>query len=652
MKKITTILLCTLFLFSSNSNSQEAKFGKVTKEELKETKHPLDSTADAAYLQRTKKIYYQFNGSQGWSLITDVYVKLKIYSEEGFKHAQEKINLYQHGGKKEKTTSIKAYTYLLKNGNLEKQKLSKDQIFTEETSDNYSLKKFTMPALKTGAIVEWKYSIRSPFFWYINKQNLQYDIPINKLKTKIYIPEYFVFKQHTKGYLPIQLAHERKNKTNFFENVYTINSQDVPALKKEPFVSNLNNYRSSIDFELSYTDFPNTVREHYSTNWDDICKDIYKSSKFGTELNKHNYFNDDLLALKLTDKSEAQKVTSIFEFVKQKLNWDKTSSKYTKYGVKKAYETGVGNSADINLILTAMLREAGLLARPIISSTRDYGIPLFPTQKGLNYVIASVKLANGNYILLDATEKFSSPNSLPLRVMNWNGRLITKDGRTLSMPLKSKIFSKESQLLSINIDSNFHASGFLRSSVFNLSALNYRNKNNNLTEEKQIASLEKKLDIEIHNFKTTNAHAYHKPLTRLIQFESDEFVEQINNKYYINPEFFLQDKISPFKNESRVFPIDYGTPWEEKFSIQITLPQGYVIESIPTPLGIALPDNLGSFKYNITNTGNKLSLNVTSKINTDLILPEYYPHLKEYYKTLIAKQSEKIVLVKKQTSAI
>jgi hypothetical protein len=83
---------------------------------------------------------------------------------------------------------------------------------------------------------------------------------------------------------------------------------------------------------------------------------------------------------------------------------------------KKKYKDKTGNVAEINLMLTAMLRYASLNANPVLVSTRSNGISFFPNRSAFNYVIA-IEVADG--LILDATEQFSSPNILPLRVLNW-----------------------------------------------------------------------------------------------------------------------------------------------------------------------------------------------------------------------------------------
>jgi hypothetical protein len=68
----------------------------------------------------------------------------------------------------------------------------------------------------------------------------------------------------------------------------------------------------------------------------------------------------------------------------------------------KAYKDKTGNVAEINLMLTAMLRY-GLNANPVLVSTRSNGIAMFPNRTAFNYVIAAVE-NGGNYTLLDASD--------------------------------------------------------------------------------------------------------------------------------------------------------------------------------------------------------------------------------------------------------
>ena len=115
---------------------------------------------------------------------------------------------------------------------------------------------------------------------------------------------------------------------------------------------------------------------------------------------------------------------------------------------------------------------------------------------------------------------------------------------------------------------------------------------------------------------------------------------------YFSPLFFLRNKENPFKLEKREFPVDFGYPSENKYRIGIIIPEGYVIETLPESALLRLPDGLGSFMFNITPTANQIQLVVNSKMEESIISPVYYETLKEYFKLMIAKTNEKIVLTK------
>ena len=71
-----------------------------------------------------------------------------------------------------------------------------------------------------------------------------------------------------------------------------------------------------------------------------------------------------------------ERAALIFNHVKSTMNWNEFYGYSCDVGVRKAYQDKVGNSAEINLMLTAMLRYAGIDANPVLISTRGNGISL------------------------------------------------------------------------------------------------------------------------------------------------------------------------------------------------------------------------------------------------------------------------------------
>ncbi|CAL2088904.1 transglutaminase domain-containing protein [Tenacibaculum sp. 190524A02b] len=654
MKKL---LIWSIVFIHTVAISQEIKFGKVSKEELEEKAHPIEPNADAAYLYKKRRTYFEYDSNKGFMLITEVQERIKIYTQEGFKYATKKINYYKpKSGEQEKITNVKAYTFNLVDGEITKQKLNKKDIFDERLNKYRGQKKITFPEIKEGTVIDFKYKSTSPSY-YIKTLYFQYGIPVNRLEAKVEIPEYYMFNKRSKGYYSVPLRESAKRgtinfggydrKMDYTAKTYSFTQSNIPSVDdSEPYCGNINNYRGGIEFELSGTRFPNSMFKNYSTSWEDLSKQIYKSSSFGGQLDKTSYFKDDLAVVTKDAANGLEKVIAVFNFVKSKVKWNEYNSKYVDEGVKRAYKDGVGNVAEINLILTAMLREAGLDANPVLVSTRSHGIPLFPTSNGFNYVISKVNFPNQTYILLDATEKYATPNMLPVRCLNWNGREILKDGKSAWINLTPEVHAKKINTLFVKVNDDTTVNGMLRTTLTNHGSMLYRQRNNVKKEEDLISEIEDDNNIETEGFKILNKEDLSKNVVRSYKFEGEDFVEEINGKLYINPLLFLAEKENPFKSNERNFPVDFIMPWQDKHTVTISIPKGYKVESVPEALGIALPDNLGVFKFQISQANGKVKALCTLQMNSNIISPEHYVTLKGFYKQLVAKQNEKIVLVK------
>ncbi len=664
MKKILFVPLCFLCV---QVWSQDYHFGKVSGEELTEKFNPKDSAADATYLYKYRKTFFEYDQDKGFEQITEIHERIKIYNNQGFRYATQQLYLYTSGGDEEKISGLKGYTYNIENGNVEETKLKKEGIFETKHSKYYNAVKFTMPNIKDGSVIEYKYRIRSPFLAQVDEFIFQHEVPVRVIEAKFETPEYLNYRINTKGFLNVapQVTKNRdyitfnyktrsgkyntktrygSDKVEYVKTISSFNLKDIPALKKEPYVNNMNNYMAAAKYELSYTKFPDVPMKYYTTTWEDVVKTIYRSSSFGDELNKTGYFEKDIDALLDGVSGANEKIARIYDYVKSNVNWNSYRGIYTSDGVRKAYKEHSGNVAEINLMLTAMLRYAKINANPVLVSTRDHGIPLFPTRDGYDYVICGVEVPNA-VVLLDASDKFSTPDVLPLKALNWKGRIIRKDGSSALIDLYPKKKSKKTVLMNVTLDENGDIKGKIRNVNTSHLAMRYRQKYNETNEEDFLDELQNRYgDMEIDNFELKNNTELMKPTMESYTFYKEGQAEMIGDKVYFSPLFFLRTKENPFKLPKREFPVDFGYPSEGTYRIAVNLPENYTIEKMPEPIVLTLPDNLGSFKFNLKTQGNMLQVLVETETNEALISPLYYNALKEYFKKLIEKENEQVIL--------
>jgi len=673
MKKIAFALLFFVIVYG-NSYAQKKELGNVTIDELKEKVHPKDSSAVAAILFEKGRSYFEYNQEEGFKVITEVEVKLKIYKKEGYDWANRTVSFYIGGGGNSESVSFsKAVTYNLENNQIVKSKLKSEGEFVEKVNKFWSRKKISMPNVKEGSIVEYKYTIRSPYISTLPEWNFQYSIPVSYSEYETFIPEYYTYNTYRKGSLQLIETKDANNKTftlinkerslqsirngaqsgissttselRYIENRTKFVLENVPALKEESFVNNIDNYRSSVQHELSEKRLPQSIAEFYSTTWEDVTKKIYESEDFGDQLNKDNYFEDDVKTLLQGLTTAEEKIATIFSFVQSRMNWNKYNSYSCDEGVKKAYQDKTGNSAEINLMLVSMLRYAQLDANPVLVSTRANGISLFPSRTAFNFVIAAVNI-NENLILLDATSKIALPNILPVRDLNWFGRIIRKDGTSDLVDLMPKTLSYDVVNMLVTMDDKGQIAGKVREQYLDHSALRFRDNLGGLTKEAIAEKIEKQFKgIEIEDYELNNSNIT-EPVVEKYGVKSSNVSEVIGDKIYFSPMLYLATTENPFKQETREYPVDFSYPFREKYMINITIPDGYTVESTPKSIAIAMDMKYGVFNYTVTVTNSQIQLSTVLDINTSIIGPDDYNTLKEFFKVVVEKQNEKIVLKK------
>jgi hypothetical protein len=650
--------------FSFNSLAQKLELDRVTKIELLENQHKHDTSASAAFIFKKAKTDFKYSEDKGFTSSTTFQVKLKIYKKEGLKWANFSIPYYiGYETLEDEYVSIKSgYTYNLENDKVIKTKVSAEGKFKENVNEYWEVKSVTFPNVKVGSIIELEYTLESQNISTLPDFQYQYNIPLDFAEYKSFIPEFYIYKSIRKGYVELSLDQKIETTSQSFEGKVGFTSQsknlsyrqiisnymasNVPALKEEDYVNNINNYYGKLEQELQVIRYPEQEPKQIATTWEAVAKSIYEDKDFNAAISNFEYYKNEILSIKNNSLSQEELAKSIFNFVKNRMNWNEKYGYYPRRKVEIAYSEKVGNIAEINLMLVSMLRMVGIDANPVLLSTRENGIAYFPNKTLFNYVIASA-IINNTTLLMDATDKMSDINRLPIRTLNGQGRLIKKDGTTLEIDLMPKTNSKDIVNIMATIKETGEVYGKVREQYFDYNAYVFRDKYNGIATQSYIEKLEKEYQgVEISSYNVQNSIDLELPIIENYDFKVTNSVEIIGNKMYFSPFLFFEKTDNPFKQEAREYPIDFVFPNQDKFNVTLTLPNGYIVETLPQAKAIALPDNLGNFKYNISNNGNQIQLLYTHDINQAIIDADYYEVLKNFYKEIIIKQNEKIVLKK------
>lgn len=662
MKFYSVVIVVFLFFFIPNIQAQNYELGKVTIAQLQEKANLKDTTAPAAILFKKGRTFFTYSNDVGFSASHVYEFKIKIYKKEGLKWADQKVRFYigYESLNEDRLEFSDAVTYNLENGSIVKTKLDNQGTFKRKVNKYWNEKTITLPNVKVGSIIEYKYVLKSENILRLPDFDFQYDIPVNYFEYKTEIPEIYIYKPILIGNLSITANSKLVYGGSSFEDEHNqtkslsyklINAhysgKDIPALADEPYVNNPDNYRGTIQHELErirYTDKPD---KDYSVTWEGVAANIFKEESFGKELNEKNFLLEDVKRLLVNVESPNERLDVIFKFVQNKMNWNEVYTCFADKGVVKAYADQTGNVAEINFILIKMLKLAGMDANPVLVSTIENGVPVYPTRTGFNYVIAAVKI-EGKQILLDASHKFTSPNVLPLNVLNWKGRLIREEGTSQEIDLEPAATSKEYLNIMAKIDGFGKMEGKIRIQRSEYEAYSFRIENANKSEENYLEKLEGQLGyLKISKYIIENKKTnFADPVLETFNFASDNQFDIIGGKMFVNPLLFFTTNKNPFNQEKRQMAIYLGYPTQKKINLNLEIPEGYVVESMPNPIRISSENKEIVFILNISNLGNKIQISCTKEINDSIFAAGDYNALKELFQKVIVSQNEKIVLKK------
>jgi transglutaminase-like putative cysteine protease len=536
-----------------------------------------------------------------------------------------------------------------------------------------------MPEIKEGAIFEIQYSVESPFTWNLYDWEFQQSIPTKYSEYYVSYPDWFDYKVSFKGYdyqyLTINDSGTSMDKITYSyfksrigehgirdsdrrtENIDFIKKQlhyvaeNMPAFIPESYSSATTNYLTALEFELAAVSFPNSPYKNFAKTWDNINDQLSKNEKLGGQIGnlKVNSFKDEVNVVTSGKEDAASQIEAIYYHIKEKIVWNKQSRVFASVDIKKTYKEGKGNSADINLLLVAMLKAGGFDARPMVLSTRSHGYlnELFPARSQFNYLICAVKNEDDTYQLIDATDRSLPMNILPPRCINGKGMIITKEGHTW-LDLTPNTKYRHVRQVKATLTDDLTWTGTMDVKCKDYAARQMRQ--NYLTEGNE-KSYVQMIQNQNTGLNLTNPTLEMETMAKATNASYDmtlkDNVMDGGEMLYFNPMLTFAVEENPFKLKERKYPVDYNYPYEYIYSASFEIPENYAIEELPENLSLALPEKGGRFSYTMSANGNTINLTSQLKISKYLFLPEEYAGLKEFYNLLIDKMAAQVVLKKK-----
>lgn len=663
---VICLQLAAYCLFTTNTfaqNGDKVKFGKITPEDFKPTPYEKDTSAHAVVIADIGST--EFLGVKDrLDLLYKRYQRVKILDANGYEAAAVKINIYTGGDVDEELSHVRATAYNLENGKVVETKLDSKNIFTEKEED-HKIKKFVVPAVKEGTIIEYSYEINSPYPVYLRPWYFQGEYPHLFTEYTVTIPEVFSYAflmQDINHLISRKVTEGRENFTLTFEEhataapiygsfsaataKYVWTGRNIPVLKEEKYTTSLLNFATRIEFQLSSINYPGQKPRPVRTTWDEFADELNKSDYFGAPLYKDNSFlRNTVDQLVQGHKSDTAKARRIYDYVRTHFTCTDHEGLTLTNTLKTIFTSQSGNVADINLLLVAMLRQAKLEANPVILSTRGHGYTdeKYPLKRRFNYTMAALKVDSTNYFM-DASLPYLGFGKVDMLCYNGHARIIALEAIPVYFSSDKLVEQKSTHVVATIADGS--VKGTIQQYPTYFESCIIRSDIGKDGVDKYFAAKAKDFTGEATTGGGELENLYDNEQALKLKYDFDLKTDNAG-MLYINPLFGEAWLKNPLHAQERYYPVEMPAVLDESYSLNLKIPEGYELEELPKSTVIKYNNTEGLFQYLYQQNDDGVQFRSRIKLNRATFSPDEYKSLREFFDLIVKKQSEQIVLKKK-----
>lgn len=636
------------------------KWGKPTDDELKMTEYAADKDAEAVVLCHLTSVNYTMDL---YNYLVDYQVKkrIKILKDEGKDYANISIP-YVYNQKEDAIESIedfKATAYNVVNGKVVKTRIGKGQIHTERIDEDYMLAKVAIPQAMAGTVIEYEYTRHSNVFYHIFDWDAQEEIPVVFAQYRLEIPAVFIFNVETSGLQLLESSQSvgsltyRATSDNMTRpssvktNIYLCTGRNLQAMKKDEYVWNERDYITKVTAELrSFASSGGNYRD-VRKKWEQVDDILLQHPEFGSRLNDHSKFRDELAAAKIAEMTDLKdKVAATFKVLRQKLTWN-GEYELLAHPASEVIKKGNGTSGDLNMILINMLGDVGVQAYPVVLSTRRHGrLPqTYPSLNKLNTFIVAVP-SGGSWLYLDAASADGYVNALSPNLYVEQARLIQKGKPAQWVNLQKTGEAINQIAVNGSISSEGVMSGELTAVFSGNAAVNERRAFREAGDS--LAFIAKKsadYGIVIGSCQMTGHRDFAPRVEEELKFTRQG--ETASDHIYINPFTVFPIRNNPFLEAERLLPVEFPYKQIYTMSIRLTLPEGWELEERPKSTKITTEDKSisGHILYEVTDE-HLLSIQVQFRLSSLTYYKNKYETLRQLFDLFSSRSKDMLVLKK------
>ena len=652
------------------------KWGTIPREHLEMDHYAPDSMAAAVVLVDYGSVVFE----DDLDMVFERHTRIKILTEAGYDRATVAIPYYAEG-RTQRVTDIRGRTYVAAEGDrVEVHELDGKSIFDENVDGVWRRMRFTLPALRPGAVIEYRYKVLSTDPAYFPDWAFQQSEPVVWSEFRAEMPEITVYVSVFQGKQAPDVAEQEPYGREMYWAIgqgsvasawvngirYRWVMQDVPALRQEPYMTTLDDFRAKVRFELAEIGRPSSGFVRVTTaggtedvplgkvpvkrrlgSWDGLAEALMKSPSFGGQIGDQRAVRDRARVIVAGMTDPVQKMQALYDHVRTTMVWTGRPGVHLEGRLDDALKAGRGNSPEIALLLVSMLREAGLEAHPVLISTRSHGRVqrLYPLVTQFNDVLTYADAGGVGY-LLDARDPLRPYTVLSEDALNGEGFLVRHPNPGWVALEPAEAYGHR-RFMHGALDASGQLTGWIQSSDVGYSALEGRRalaKAGTPGDFVRDVVLDGLDDVAVDSCTVTNGEAVTEPLETEATFSVPDYAQVAGDFIYFSPTPLGRLRENPLRLRERTFPVDLSYPRRQFYTVTLELPEGYAVQEAPRNVRIMLPDSAAMYQRLIETQGGELVVQYQLVIRQSRFEPDSYEAIRSFFEQVVATEAQQVVL--------
>ena len=576
---------------------------------------------------------------RGLTAHEDVYMRIKIFTEEGRKYADIEIPFWKGEGN---IVNLHARTIEPDGRVVSFSGKAFDKQIVKARGVKYMAKTFTMPDVQPGSILEYYYTNDLPEYalygsrWILNEE----------LFTK---SARFTLKPYSEGYYHLRWIWHRlppgtAQPVQAPNQEISLTASDIQAFQAEDYMPPENEMKSRVDFIYSSDSFENDADKF----WKKVGKRRYDWLE--SFIGKRKAMESAVAEIVSPSDSPEVRLQKVYTRVQQIRNTtyehEKTEQEQKREkekepeNVEAVWKKQYANGMQLTWLFLALARAAGFEASGVwVGDRQDYFFyKNTMDSERLNNNIVSVKLS-GKDVYFDPGTAFTPFGMLPWFETGVQGLKLDRDGGTwIETPLLDSADSAIHRKAQLKLDETGELEGKLTVTYTGLEASLRRVEErfaDNAEHKKYLEDEVKEAvpvacDVELTNQPDWKSSSV--PLVAEFDLKVTGWISGAGRRALFPVGLFSATEKRLFDHTERVHPIYFKFPFQRSDDITVDVPLGWQISAVPEPQKLDAKAIL--FDLETKNDKGTLHLTRDLKVNILMLPVENYPTLRKIFQVV------------------